>query len=61
MRMTEKGKDGLTNYYCLKCDYTFGAVGGSTVWCGKGHRMQTKKEITEQEQRRLAREEKKNG
>jgi hypothetical protein len=61
MRMTMKGSDGLTNYYCEKCQCSIGAIGGSAVWCGNGHRMLTKVEITERDQRKLEREAKKNG
>jgi len=61
MQLTHKTRDGLTNYYCLKCEYTIGTLGGATVWCQNGHRMSTKSEIEQAEERRLEREAKKNG
>lgn len=59
MKLTQTSKDGLTNYYCLKCDLKVGAPKGATVWCNKRHRMTTKQEIEAAEQRRLKREAKK--
>lgn len=61
MRMTHKTKDGLTNYYCEKCELVIGALGGSTCWCRNGHRMMTKQDIDERDARKKAREEQKNG
>jgi len=59
MKLTQKSADGLTNYYCLKCDLKVGAPSGSAVWCSKHHRMSTKTDIEAAEQRRLKREAKK--
>ena len=59
MRITHKSKDGLTNFYCLKCGTSVGTLPSATVWCKQGHRMSTKKEIDVAEERRLAREAKK--
>lgn len=59
MRVTHKGKEGLTNYYCLKCELVVGALGKATVWCKNGHRMSTKQELDAAEQRRVEREAKK--
>ena len=61
MKLTQKSRDGLTNYYCLKCELTVGALGGSAAWCKNGHRMFTKQDIEAAEARRLEREAKKNG
>lgn len=59
MRITHKGTDGLTNHYCLKCETVVGASSRASVWCQNGHRMATKKELDEAEQRRIKREAKK--
>ena len=59
MRTTHKGPEGLTNFYCIKCECVTGAMPRATVWCHNGHRMSTKKQIEEADQRRVDREAKK--
>ena len=59
MRITHKGPEGLTNFYCIKCECVTGAMPRATVWCHNGHRMGTKRELDEAEERRLKRKAKK--
>lgn len=61
MRMIHTDKTGLTNFFCLKCGTTVGALPSASVWCKQGHRMRTKKEIDLAEERRRARDAKKKG
>lgn len=37
----------IVEFFCEKCSVRIGAIGGSAVWCGRGHRMFTKEEIEE--------------